>query len=105
MVDPSEGVSRERGPAAGGEDELLGPETVDLAGGDRLVVTPHDIAAIGRVRPGEDLSAVHRRLGELLRQEARARGREVEHIDVARMSSDQLWLTADYVDDWTGEPA
>ncbi|HEU4675441.1 MAG TPA: hypothetical protein VFS29_05605 [Motilibacteraceae bacterium] len=90
-------------PAADGE--LLGPETVDLGGGDRLVVTPHDIAAIGRVRPGEDLSAVHRRLAELLRREAGARGREVEHIDVARMSADQMWLTADYVDDWTGEPA
>lgn len=87
------------------EGELLGPETIDLAGGDRLVVTPHDIAAIGRVRRGEDLSQLHRRLAELLRREARARGREVEHIDVARMSADQLWLTADYVDDWTGEPA
>jgi hypothetical protein len=104
MADPYGGGRAERR-AGAADDELLGAEAIDLAGGDRLVVTPHDIAAIGRIQRGEDLSAVHRRLSDLLRREARARGRQVEHIDVARMSSDQLWLTADYVDDWTGEPA
>ncbi|MGN6332840.1 MAG: hypothetical protein ACTHOD_14510 [Motilibacteraceae bacterium] len=103
MGDSGEGGSGAPRPAADGE--LRGPETIDLGAGDRLVVTPHDIAAIGRVGAGEDLSAVHRRLAELLRREAHARAREVEHIDVARISADQLWLTADYVDDWTGEPA